>query len=210
MSESFFREVEPRPYDEDDHLPPFDLPAWTGPPWHRAPGTVLLDHELGRSDTTVVALDVARCYEEGLLLRLTVRVSDTGRRARQRVFEYLERAHGRGQLDERFAPDGLRWGVAFADGRTVTTQDESPWAGTEDVLDAEIAGPVLEGGGRPSVFMDSWSRDVWLWPLPPLPALRVAVEWSSRGIAETVTSLDVGPLLEASARSHPLWPTTPS
>ena len=42
MSESFFREVEPRPHDDDDHLPPIDLPAWTGPPWHAAPGSVLL------------------------------------------------------------------------------------------------------------------------------------------------------------------------
>lgn len=209
MTESFFRDVEPRPYD-DDHLPPFDTPAWTGPPWHHAPGTVLLDHELGRSGTTVVSLDLARCFGEGVLLSVTVRVADTGRRARQRVFEYLERAHGRGWLDERFAPDGLRWGVSFADCRTVTTQDESPWAGASDVLEADVDGPVLEGQGRPAVFMDTWSREFWIWPMPPLPTLRVGVEWPARGIPETVTALDTAPLLEASRRARPVWPTSPS
>lgn len=210
MAESFFREVETRQYDDDDHLAPFDVPAWTGPPWHVAPGTVLLDHELGRSDTTVVALDLARCYDEGLLLRLTVRVAETGRRARQRVFEHLERVHGRGQLDERFAPEGLRWGVSFADGRTVTTQDESPWASASDLLDTAVPGPVLEGAGRPDVFMDSWSRAFWLWPLPPLPTLRVGVEWAARGIPETVTTLDSAPLLDASRSAQPVWPVPPA
>ena len=145
-----------------------------------------------------------------MLLRLTVRIADSGTRARQRVFEYLERAHGRGQLDARFAPEGLRWGVGFADGRTVTTQDESPWARAGDLLAAEVRNPVLEGVGRPDVFMDSWSRDFWLWPLPPRPAFRVAVEWPARGIAETVTGLPSEPLLEASRRARPLWPSPPA
>ncbi|TDX76573.1 hypothetical protein EDF35_3262 [Rathayibacter sp. PhB151] len=208
MSESFFREVEPRAHDEDDLLPPFELPAWTGPPWHRIPGTVLLEHELGRSATTVISLDLARCYDEGVLLRLSVRIADPGRRARRRVFEYLERAHGRGQLDERFAPDGLRWGVSFADGRTVTTQDESPWASTADVFEAHVDGPVLEGDGRPDVNRDTWSRDFWLWPLPPLPTLRVAVEWPARAVPETVTTLPASPFHTAAHRTRPLFPST--
>jgi len=209
VSESFFPDIDPRPYDEDDHLPLGDLPAWTGAPWHRAPGLVLIDRELGRSADTVVSLELARCHSEGMLLRLTVRVSDTGRRARQRLFEYLERAHGRGKLDERFSPQGLRWGVRFADGRRVTTLDESPWASIGDLAETEVPGPVLEGAGRPDVHGDSWSREFWLWPLPPLPSLEIAVSWPARSVRETLTLLDAAPLLDAAARARPLWSAPP-
>lgn len=181
------------------------MPAWMGPPWHVAPAIVALDQEVGRSPDTVVVLELARVYTAGLALRLSVRVAETGRLARQRLWGYLDRAHGRGQLDERFDPTGLRWGVRFADGRTVTTQDESPWA-RGDVTDAQVAGPVLEGLGRPQVYADGWAREFWVWPTPPAPTFEVGVEWPARGITETVTAVDAAALDAASGRAQPVWP----
>ncbi|MDR6167742.1 hypothetical protein C1N74_15050 [Microbacterium sp. SGAir0570] len=200
----FFRPVEPREIPDDDH-PPLDMPAWMGPPWHVAPVIVALDREVGRSPDTVVSLELVRVYREGVVLRLGVRVAETGRLARQRIWGYLDRAHGRGQLDDRFDPTGLRWGVRFADGRTITTQDDSPWA-RGDVTDAQVEGPVLEGLGRPQGHADSWAREFWVWPTPPVPTFEVGVEWPARGIPETVTALDAAALRNAAARAHPLWP----
>ncbi|MGR6743074.1 hypothetical protein ACU6RU_13670 [Microbacterium sp. F1-18] len=196
---SFFRPVAPRDIPDDDH-PALDMPPWMGPPWHVAPAIVALDREVGRSSDTVVSLVLARVYREGM----AVRVAETGRLARQRIWGYLDRAHGRGQLDERFDPTGLRWGVRFADGRTVTTQDDSPWA-RGDVTDTQVEGPVLEGLARPQGYADSWEREFWVWPTPPGATFEVGVEWTARGIPETVTELDAEALDAASARARPLW-----
>jgi len=206
VTESFFPEFVERPFDEDDYPPPFEIPAWQGPPWHQQPGVVHETRELGRSDTTVILLDGIRCFEEGFLLRLVTRINERGRQARQRTFAYLERAHGRGSLDERFKPDGLRWGIEFSTGQKATSQDDSPYPDDGNLESAEVHGPVIGGQGRPDVYMDSWTRDFWVWPTPPQGLLRIAVEWTERGIAETITTLDAEPIRAASLRSRPLWP----
>jgi hypothetical protein len=207
VSESFFPAVPDRPYDDDDYLPPFDFPQWMGPPWHYQPGIVHETRELGRSDLTVILLDGFQCFEHGFLLRLMVRINDLGRQARLRTYAYLERAHGRDYLDERFAPDGLRWGIQYSDGRKATTQDESPYPDDGDIDNAKVHGPVIAGDSRPVIFMDSWSREFWVWPTPSEGLLHIAVEWPGRGIAETITTLDAGTLRAAALRARPLWPT---
>jgi hypothetical protein len=161
--------------------------------------------EIGRSRSTVIFLDSARAYPSGLTIRLSVRMIERGRIDRHRLFNILDRAHGRGQLDERFDPTGLRWGLRFSDGSTVTTQDDSPWAAHGDITDADIHGPVLEGVGRPSVHADEWSRDFWVWPKPPAPAFEIAVEWTARDIEETITTIDSRELSAAAASARPLW-----
>ena len=56
--------------------------------------------------------------------------------------------------------------------------------------------------------MDSWARDFWAWPTPPQGELLIGVEWTERGISETVTRLDASPLREAALRARPLWPSS--
>lgn len=92
-------------------------------------------------------------------------------------------------------------GVEYDDGSKVTTQDESPWATVESIQEAVVEGPVLEGLGRPSVDADSWSRFVWVRPTPPAPRMQVGLEWTARGIAEVVTSVDVTAIIEDLKRS---------
>src|SRR5664279_5627521 len=66
-------------------------------------------------------------------------------------------------------PGGLRWGFEFSDGRRVTSLDEDPWVSMPPGVDPATwrpNSPVLMGLGKPTRWAGSWSRDLWLWPLP--------------------------------------------
>lgn len=207
VARSFFREVrgaDPLRVDDAARSP---VP-WAGPPPGVRPGVVALAVELGRSASTVVGVEGARAYGTGVVLRLVVHVRETGREARRRVFAELDVTHGRGQLDLALPVGGLRWGVELADGRQATTLDESPWASLPDGTDPEgwlPPHPFLEGIGRPSVHGGTWSRDVWLWPLPPPGALRLLCAWPDRAVDETATPCDVAPLRAGAREARPLW-----
>lgn len=60
----------------ESHLPPVG-PSWAGPPWHVQPGSTALSVEIGRSSSTVVRLEGAAVYQQGLVLRLVVRIRET-------------------------------------------------------------------------------------------------------------------------------------
>lgn len=131
---------------------------------------------LGRSRSTAVLLEGVRGYPAGLVLRLVVELREPYREARRRVFSERELTHGRGQLDLMLPPGGLRWGVEYADGRRVTTlDDDSPWNASSgsDPASWTPDRPVLQGLSRPTAWGSTWSREVWLWPLPPPGPLRL-------------------------------------
>lgn len=207
--ESFFPAPDDALTADDLDDGPFASPVWAAPPSDVIPGIADLSVDLGRSPDTVVLIEGARAYPQGVLLRLVVRFYETHRRAGRDLIERLNLHHGRGSLGLALPPGGLRWGVQFADGQKVTSLDESPWAaGVPDGVDpAEwvVDHPVMDSIARPSVFMDTWSRDIWLWPLPPPGGLRLACSWPDRGIAETVTEVDAAVLRQAAERSRPLW-----
>jgi hypothetical protein len=46
----------------------------------------------------------------------------------------------------------------------------------------------------------------WLWPLPVPGLLRVYVEWPALEISLSSVEVESEPLLDAAARSQPLWP----
>lgn len=211
MSESFFPASEPSPLaeDEEDQSTEFES-GWEGPPRHLRPGLSDVSVVLGRSASTVAALQAAWCYPTGVVLELAIHLKDTRREARRRVLEYLDRAQGRGQLDLAWQPGGLRWGIETSDGQRVTTLHESPWA-SERPVDSEPGDwfpdhPVLEPMGRPSYWGSAWNRDIWLWPLPPPGAITLVCEWTDRGIAQTVVQIDATSLHDAASRAEPLWP----
>lgn len=184
-------------------------PAWAGPPWHVRPAVVAVSAVIGRSSTTAVRLEGARAYPTGVVWRFVVHVREAGRAARRRVLSELDTTHGRGQLDLALPPSGLRWGVALSDGRRATTTDDTVWNDVPDGTDpADWAPtrPLLDGLGRPTSWGGTWSRDVWLWPLPPPGELQVVCAWPDRGIAETSTELDADLLRAAAATARPQWP----
>jgi hypothetical protein len=188
---------------------PLREPGWMSPPWHERPGVVALSVELGRSESTVVLVEGARAYREGVVLTLVVRVRELQREARRRLFEQLGVNHGRGSLKLSLPPGGLRWGVEFADGKRVTNVDEySPWnalpAGA-DPAEWTPDRPIMLGLGRPSTEYSTWSRNIWLWPLPPPGSLRLVAAWPDRGIIQTSVSIDSAALREAAATAQPTW-----
>ena len=157
----------------------------------------------------MVLLEGASAYADGVVLRLVIHAREAGREARRRLFAHLELAHGRGMLDARLRPGGLRWGVEFSDGRRVGTLDESPWANDPpDGVDFESwlpDHPVLEWLDRPTGTGGTWSREAWLWPHPPAGVLRVVCAWADRDITETSVFIDVAPLREAAQRAKSIW-----
>ncbi|NIZ90322.1 hypothetical protein [Kineococcus rubinsiae] len=190
---------------------PFSTPVWAAPPADLIPGVVGFSVELGRSTNTVVLLEGARAYPHGVELRLVLRFRETHRRAARDLVERLNLHHGRGSLSLALPAGGLRWGVQFADGQKVTSLDESPWEATGvpegvDLAEWLVDHPVMEATTRPSTFMNTWSRDVWLWPLPPPGVLRLVCSWAERGIGETVTEVDAEVLRQAAEHSRLLWP----
>lgn len=206
-SSSFFPQFTPSE-DHDEEDPPFQLAYWYGPPHGVRPGVADLGVEIGRSESTVVSVQGADAYPAGVVLDLAVHVREGGREARRRLFAALGLHHGRGQLDLCLGAGGLRWGVELADGRRVTTLDESPWNERPEEADPSEwnpSHPVLDGVGRPQVWYDSWRRGIWLWPLPPLPTMRVVCAWPDRGIEETSVVVSTKGLHAAAARARPVW-----
>ena len=206
---SFFPPVQKHGAPEDaDRDEPWMSSDWEGPDWHISPGLSPLSVVLGRSTTTAVLIQGVRAYPAGLVLRLVVHLRERGREARRRVMTELEVTHGRGQLNLFLPPGGLRWGVELADGQRVTTADDyTPWNARPDEWSADWVPdrPVLIGLGRPTVWGGAWSRDVWLWPLPPPGPLRLVCAWPDRDIAENSTIVDAGPIRQAAEQATPLW-----
>jgi hypothetical protein len=207
---SFFAPVpESVPPEEIDELASVRNPVWSCPPQDVRPGVVALSVELGRSESTAVLLEGARAYDEGVVLRIVVVIREaTPLAARRRVFEQLDITHGRGSLHLSLPAGGLRWGFEFSDGQRVTTLNDSPWVempGGVDPAKWDPGHPVLEVLSRPAIFAQSWSRDVWLWPLPPAGPLRVVCAWPDREVRETSTTFDATQLRIAAAQATLLW-----
>lgn len=97
--------------------------------------------------------------------------------------------------------DQLLLGVEYADGRT-----GSNLSGFRVGLDLQLdpSTPILMPGGGGG---GERSADVsyYLSPLPPPGPLRIITAWPSRGVAETVTEVPAGPLIEAATRVRVLW-----
>jgi hypothetical protein len=48
-----------------------------------------------------------------------------------------------------------------------------------------------------------------VWPLPPAGPLVFVCEWPALGVEESRAQLDARLVLDAAARSRPLWPEQP-
>jgi hypothetical protein len=120
-------------------LPPAG-PVWAGPPWHVQPGAIALSVEIGRSPSTVVRLEGASVYEQGVVLRLVVRIRETDPEQWRKVFQDFMMFDGH-RVHAPLAPSGLIWAVEFADGSRASTAKESPWAvGAPDGTDLSTWG----------------------------------------------------------------------
>lgn len=197
--------TEPEDVDDVEVLEP----VWAGQPRDVLPGTLHLTVELGRSPSTVVRLEDVRVFPQGVVFRIDVRIRHTSMRERTRVLGQLDVTHGRGMLHLGLPQGGLRWGFEYADGQRVTTLDRSPWTqvpAEADPMDWTPAGLVMDGASQSMHYGERWSRDVWLWPLPPPGELRAVCAWPERDIPETSTILDATAIRAAADDARPLWP----
>jgi len=188
----FFEPPPPPPEPPEPHR----QPVWLGPPENELGVAVPVPVLLVGTDELAIGLTGVVAYSSGLQLHVELR-RRTEPDDLDVMHAHMRRRHARGG---EIAPEVLRFGVQLADGRKATNLDLRPWS-----LGEEPAGPLLVergggGGGR------AWSFGYWLWPLPPPGTLTVAVEWPAAGVQLTTHGLDAAPLLEAAARSHPLWP----
>ncbi len=142
--------------------------------------------ELARSDDVVVSLRAVTAYSDGLALDVVVLFSDE-QHAAEDVPEYTRN------------PGRFRLGVRGADGARATTGDRA----APDVV-RRPGGPLLTlQTSRTSALR--WEGEYWLWPLPPPGRLAVGCRWPDHGIGESLVELDAQPLLDAAARSRPVW-----
>jgi hypothetical protein len=164
---------------------------------------------LARTDRLAVAIVGASAYSTGLALTLAVRSRRTGAVEDVDAFDdapFVEwpfgHPTGRRPDGGRLAPEILRFGIQFSDGRKATTVgDAFPRA----LDDEEPSGPILnQGGGRGSD--GEYESEFWLWPLPPPGPVTFAVEWPAREIELTKQQVDASVFIEASKESEVLWP----
>ncbi len=186
-----------------------EAPPLARPTLEVLPGVVPIEALLGHTSTAGVAVGRLRAYPTGFSLTLLVRLAKVphvrhiavghGWRRDDAAFpESFAWAFGRratGVSDEP-PEDFLRFGVAFADGRTVTNLDVGGVGsgGPPDVPRARLVHGY--GGG-----LRRWDCDVWVQPLPPPGPLSFVCAWPAKGIPETWVAIDGTRVLDAAARS---------
>lgn len=209
---TFFPHTE-NPPPEPERDPPKPTPPWRMEPGNELPSGAPIDLVVGRGPDVVVGLYGVRVYSTGMALRIGMwwRSAEV---KNELVAEFL------GIPPERRAKrqgirSTMRWGLEY-DGRKVTNADPYPYPdGHEAGFDAQMHAreerlgppdrPLLTAGHGGSRHGFAY-QNYWLWPLPSPGTLRVACEWTSRGIDETVTEIDATPIIEAARRVQPIWP----
>jgi hypothetical protein len=157
-------------------------------PDHWAPGTVGIGAVVGRSEHTVLRLDVRDAFPRGLYLKLRGYLSPDGPALDDMFIHRSRGAEGTIRLGLLW-PDGSR---LEADQRWATHAERRPG---EPSLDVQGQG----GGGL------RWAWRVWLHPLPQPGPVTVYCRWDERDIAETATVLDLTAAVEAAASAEELW-----
>lgn len=203
---SFFDDP-PEPPDRP-RQPKYVAPVWAAPPQDELPAVVPIGEFLHRSPRMVMAVKSIEVFSTGCRIDLvwTVRRGSESDREWARIAEQSF-SRGRNRLDaENGVPGALRFGVAFADGRTAMTGRRVPAIadGSEP-----LTGPVLTlsggGGGSGSDEEVVTSITLWLWPLPLDGDARLVTQWEGLGVPESSVTLHARDLAEAAGRVQKFW-----
>ena len=194
MQASFFPSSDDEPPPREEYVPK----PWWQHPADEFPARVQVREFLARMPGTVVVVSHVDVFSVGM----TIQVDWEVRRLEQSRSEWQLMMHG-----DLFSPtpDVLRFGVALANGATVTTVDQR----LPDAFTTEPDGWSLmntQGGGGGDDRRYSGSTGLWLWPLPPPGPIELVGEWGARGVPESRIVLDGTALRERVADVRPLWP----
>ena len=183
-------------FADPPELAPEDLPTqrhfdhpWSRPE-HWLPGTANVAAVIGRGQHTAVRLAFLESFPRGVFFEVRALLSPEG----DEVDHVINRP-------TPFVSD-LRLGMRWPDGRRVESSSHwhphLPHGEAADALHLSMMGGG--GGGL------SWSWNAWLWPLPPPGPVEIFCRWDERDIAETVTVVDLTPVVEAATGAEELWP----
>jgi hypothetical protein len=193
----FFVFPEPEPEPERPRRPA--QPPWVAPPRGYVPGGVALRLVLARNDRVAVALTKLAAYPVGFEFELVVLTAGEEEYGLDPMLGGPRRHPGMPRADPKEAM--LRFGIEFADGRSVTNL-EGRFPRRDDEPPTE---PVLHPGGGSSSGGSEWRQDMWVWPLPPAGPLTFVCEWPAAGLEFTRTEVDAQPLLDAATQAQQIF-----
>lgn len=189
---SFFEPPPPPPEPPEEHR----QPAWIGPPENELGVSVPLRRVLFRNDELAVALLGVVAYSNGIELQVVIRRRQQAEDPDPMLFHMRRRHNQTGEL----APEVLRFGIEYPDGRKATNLGNPFPFGNDEPTEPVLMERGGGGGGR------SWNFGYWLWPLPPPGPLRVVIEWPVENVPLTDVELDGAMLAAAAADVDVLWP----
>jgi hypothetical protein len=169
------------------------------------PGVAPVALVLARTKDTVVGLTDVRGYPIGFAFVLQVRWGLVADRDEQPPWPFPDWGSP-DPLDAEPLPDALlRFGVQFADGRSVSSLDPP----TGEALDPER--PMLSSGPGTGGGVDGWSFDMdyRVRPLPPPGPLAFICAWPGRGIPTSRIEVDGEAIRTAADTAATLWPDDP-
>lgn len=171
------------------------------------PGVAPVSLVLARTENTVVGLTDVRGYPNGFAFLLRVRWSLVADPDEQPPWPFPDWGSP-DPLDAEPLPDALlRFGVQFADGRTVTNLNMYPFVPEDLPPDQPV---LVEGGGVGSEggrlgHGAFWDLELAVQPLPPPGPLAFVYAWPGRGIPENRVEVDAGLVLDAAAAAVPFF-----
>lgn len=193
--DEFFEAPPPEPISEVEDA---ESPQWFGPPQGVIPCAVPLGRVLARNDRAAIGIAGALVYDTGfelqfiaLLTRETLRETD--------LFELRHRGGNRDPL----APEVLRIGIEYADGRKAMNTIPRWYRLDEDEVDESAPTMVELGGGGGD---REWRESYWCWPLPPPGPLQLVCEWPVLDFPLTRHEIDSQLILDAVAQTQVIFP----
>jgi hypothetical protein len=171
----------------------FDNPGEA--PQHWLPGVAGVGAVIGRTAHTAVRITFAEVYPRGVAIEVQALLDPSGPDV-----DALHRHFGR---PGRTSSD-LRLGMLWPDGRRTETASEW-YHGPHQEVEPRDGNLMLRmhGGGGGGL---AWHWRAWLWPLPPAGPVEVYLRWDARDIPETMTTIDLTPVVAAAADAEELWP----
>ncbi|AYG04211.1 hypothetical protein [Gryllotalpicola protaetiae] len=179
-------------------------PEWLQPPADEIPNPVPTTRVLWRKPGVALTLRRIDAYSNGCSFRIQADARREDGMDRDRWDEIIDALSNHRQR-HRDLEGRMRFGVTVADGRSASADRGFR---VELGEHEDPSGPILTinhhgGGGSDSEYAMGYR--LWLWPLPPAGPLTLHFQWTSLGIDEGSTELDMTPVVAAAASTTPIW-----